>query len=370
MTEADGELVTTLKFSGGQFDLTGFPAARAEELSHYRQLFIAAAKTVWRRKNPGRRLPRGFEDGIRLSFTFEEGSTMATAIYHGMPGEQLELESIPSLAQDRIDAIFRRIVSNQDLSDVEDHEIPCIKRIGGTFDATEMLTFRQRTNTPISYSVTDRERLLAALCANSMHATVIGRVVALDANCGFAVKPITGGKKIPGKYTEERLFPELHAVLALNTDNAASLMWLDCEVELSPKTGRPRAISDVFSVGVFPPVHAEDAADIARLAEHDDGWFDGEGTRISPDTLENAVTLINELRAARIPRPVIGGDPDGGVTLHWINDPVAVVVTVEPDNTFTAIRTNVDTHEREHTAGLVGAAAAAMATQQLLKKHT
>lgn len=368
MTEANGELITTLNFTGGQFDMTGFPAARAEELSHYRDLFIAAAKTVWRRRNPGRRnLPPGFEDSIQLSFVISEGSTVAECISHGIPYEQIELESIATLTQERIDQIFRGIVSDQNLTDVEDDEIKPLKRIGSTFAADEALTLRRAASTPITYDVTSRNQLLAALGANSVHATVIGRVVALDVNLGFAVKPVDNAKKITGRFTDENLFPEFHAVLSVNSD-ATSLMWLDCEMELSAKTGKPRTITDVYAVGTFPPVHPHDAADIALLAQHEDGWFDGEGTRISPDTLESAVDLINRLRAAGISGPVIGGDPDGAVTLHWIDDPVAVIVTTEPGNTFSAVRTNANTHEHEHRPRIVGAEAASLATQELLTR--
>src|SRR5205807_9812193 len=67
-----------LRFVGGRFeenkgwlDFDVLP-----ELQAYKRLIIETAKEEWRRRNPGReRLPKGFEESIRLGFhEVREGS--------------------------------------------------------------------------------------------------------------------------------------------------------------------------------------------------------------------------------------------------------------------------------------------------------
>lgn len=78
MTKAIRHPFKELRFTGGRFeqnkgwlDFDVLP-----ELQVYRKLLVETAKEEWKRRNPGReRLPKGFEENIRLGFhEIREGS--------------------------------------------------------------------------------------------------------------------------------------------------------------------------------------------------------------------------------------------------------------------------------------------------------
>ena len=69
-----------LSFVGGRFDKNKgwLEFEMLQELLTYKKLIVETAKETWRRKHPGRdRLPRGFEENIRLAFhEIREGSSV------------------------------------------------------------------------------------------------------------------------------------------------------------------------------------------------------------------------------------------------------------------------------------------------------
>jgi hypothetical protein len=67
-----------LRFDGKRFEGHSLDVECTQELIAYRNLIVECAKELWRRKNPDRvRLPRGFEEGLRVQFNrVEEGSVV------------------------------------------------------------------------------------------------------------------------------------------------------------------------------------------------------------------------------------------------------------------------------------------------------
>jgi hypothetical protein len=70
--------LASLRFDGKRFEGHALDVECTQELIAYRDLIVACAKELWRRKNPDRvRLPRGFEDGFRLQFDrLKDGSAV------------------------------------------------------------------------------------------------------------------------------------------------------------------------------------------------------------------------------------------------------------------------------------------------------
>lgn len=68
--------LTTLTFEGQDFADNGLELDILPDLTVYKQLVVETAKALWRSKHPERvKLPRGFEDGIRLKlFVIQPGS--------------------------------------------------------------------------------------------------------------------------------------------------------------------------------------------------------------------------------------------------------------------------------------------------------
>jgi hypothetical protein len=72
------------------------------------------------------------------------------------------------------------------------------------------------------------------------------------------------------------------------------------------------------------------------------GWDGYNAVAVDQDTLRAAYTLVDSL-PFRFPRPSIGADPDGQLTLEWRKSPTRVLsVSVDPDGLL-------------HFAGLFGA---------------
>jgi len=69
--------LTTLTFEGVDFADHGLELGILPDLAAYKQLVVETAKALWKAKHPEReRLPKGFEEGIRLKFfSIQAGST-------------------------------------------------------------------------------------------------------------------------------------------------------------------------------------------------------------------------------------------------------------------------------------------------------
>jgi hypothetical protein len=70
-----------LRFVGARFEDHGMPLETLPELVAYRNLIVAVAKELYRRENPDkRRLPKHFEDRIRLELRNVEGGSAAPIV--------------------------------------------------------------------------------------------------------------------------------------------------------------------------------------------------------------------------------------------------------------------------------------------------
>ena len=110
--------VTTITFSGPRFDDAGLELDVLPELLAYRKLLIATAKELWRAENPDRqRLPKGFEESIRLKFYTIEGGSAAVPIKRVSAADEMplfagldrpdEIDDAAQLIDETIEAIGR-----------------------------------------------------------------------------------------------------------------------------------------------------------------------------------------------------------------------------------------------------------------------
>lgn len=85
--------LASLRFDGERFSGHALDVDCVQELIAYRNIILACAKELWRRKHPDRvRLPKGFEDGFRLQFDrLDEGSAVVP-LQRVVPTEQGEFD--------------------------------------------------------------------------------------------------------------------------------------------------------------------------------------------------------------------------------------------------------------------------------------
>lgn len=102
---------------------------------------------------------------------------------------------------------------------------------------------------------------------------------------------------------------------------------------------RPRNAFRRTSLG-----HQESLEELAQVWEEckEPGWDGYDAVAVEQDTLREAYTLIDSLPLG-FPRPTIGAEPDGQLTLEWRKSPSRMLsVSVDPDGLL-------------HYAGIFGA---------------
>jgi len=215
--------VATLRFEGERFKGHALDVECTQELIAYRNLVLECAKSLWRRKFPGRtRLPKGFEEGFRLQFDrLEEGSAVVPLQRVRLTTEQAELE-----LEDEFDEAVSLIDQSIAAANVDDllpaafpaNVIPLFREFGKTLRDDEVLFTRARgASSEAPYTTKARRRLAEWVEARYEDLIdVIGEVRMANVGPGrFALQLEVGGllTLIEGKYSpvdEAKVLDALH----------------------------------------------------------------------------------------------------------------------------------------------------------------
>jgi len=204
--------LTTLTFDGEDFSDHGLELDILPDLTAYKQLVVETAKALWRAKHPEReRLPRGFEDGIRLKFFAIQPGSAAIPIMREVlvdeQGEQQDLFENDSAVVDDAAALIEEAVDAVSQGGLLPDLFP--KNVIRLFDdfgrklrpgnAIKMKSAqRPRTTT---YSVETRSRLISwtdAFYEDAVSVTGEVRQADLD-GCNFTLR-LDDGSKPSGKF--------------------------------------------------------------------------------------------------------------------------------------------------------------------------
>jgi hypothetical protein len=158
--------LTTLRFEGLRFEDHGLDLDVLPDILAYRTLVVETSKELWRRAHPGReRLPRGFEESIRIKFyTIEPGSAAVPLLrVHEFENDVLHL-----IAPDEVDeaaAIIDRTViaaaADEPLPDeLPRNVIPMFAQFGQSLRRDEGIVLSSRRPAqPARYTAEVRDRL-------------------------------------------------------------------------------------------------------------------------------------------------------------------------------------------------------------------
>ena len=205
--------VTTITFSGPRFDDAGLELEVLSELIAYRKLLIETAKELWRAENREReRVPKGFEESIRLKFySIESGSAVVPIkrIVH----QDDSLLFAPPQRNDEIDAAAQ-LIDETIVAVSEDLPIPdlmpksslaLLAALGENLREGEAIKTRSvRSATPAEFTCDTRhrfERLLEAVYEDRVEITGEVRSADIDQR-NFAIRD-SSGAKIPAKFRPE-----------------------------------------------------------------------------------------------------------------------------------------------------------------------
>ena len=206
-------LVVTHAFKGPRFDDHGLDVDVLPDLLAYKTLLVETAKELWRRKHPDRRrLPKGFEDSLRLKFyQLEAGSTAIPLVrnieYQDEYQENLfgyepssdELDEAVVLVADMIEAIATGSTLPESFPK---GVIPLFSNYGKTLQEDESFELiLPNRSAHVRYDIEIKERLLQrsqAVYEDTVE--LVGEVRATDLDGCHFILQLDDGRKVHGKF--------------------------------------------------------------------------------------------------------------------------------------------------------------------------
>lgn len=203
--------VATITFSGPRFDDAGLELDVLPELLAYRKLLIETAKRLWRAESRDRRrLPKGFENSIRLKFYTIENGPVAVHLKRVVRADEIqpfatldrpdEIDDAAQLIDETIEAISR----DESLPErMPKSALALLARFGATFRADETLKIRSARNLrPVEFGHDVRERVLH-LVGTAREDRAISRVPSARLDQDTFTLPNVGARKILPKARAE-----------------------------------------------------------------------------------------------------------------------------------------------------------------------
>lgn len=240
--------VTTITFTGPRFDDAGLELDVLWELLAYRKLLIETAKELWRTENRERqRLPKGFEESIRLKFYSIESGSAVVPIKRVVPHDDSLLFDPPPRADEideaaqLIDETIAAIAEDRALPDrMPKIVLPLLAVLGENLREGEAIRTRAvRSPEATEFTRETRarvERLLDAVYEDRVE--IVGEVRSADVDQrNFAIRD-SSGAKIPAKFRPEH---EAEITDALH-DHALCRIFIVGVGEFSARDGSLRKI--------------------------------------------------------------------------------------------------------------------------------
>lgn len=205
--------VTTITFSGPRFEDAGLELDVLSELLAYRKLLIETAKELWRSENRERqRLPKGFEESIRLKFYSIEAGSAAVPIKRIVSHDDSLLfdpspraDEIDEAAQ-LIDETIAAVSADRTIPDrMPKTALPLLAALGEYLREGEAIkTHAVRSAKAAEFTCETRtrvERLLEAVYEDRVE--IVGEVRSADVDQrNFAIRD-SAGMKVPAKFLPE-----------------------------------------------------------------------------------------------------------------------------------------------------------------------
>ncbi len=254
MAKTRRELVAH-RFEGERFDDHGLDLDVLPDLVAYKTLLVETAKELWRKRNPNRqRLPKNFEDSLRLKFyELRPGSTVVPLVREmdydetALPFEPTadELDEAVVLIADTIEAIAHDSLVPESLPQ---SVLPLFANYGRTLREGEVfLQELPGRPKPVRYSIQVRDSLAVRSQGDYEDAIEFaGEVRSADLDgLNFSIR-LDDGTKIPGKFTPEQ---EAMIVEALR-EHASQRLRVRGRAEFTWPTGKARRITSIEEVVV------------------------------------------------------------------------------------------------------------------------
>lgn len=248
--------LTTLRFTGARFERHGLDLDVLPELIAYKELIVATAKELWRATHPGReRLPRGFEEAIRISMSDVRQGSLVIPLTR-----DVDVPDIPFLIQEPDEIEQAVSVLDDAMSAAASDQLlpggfpvavlPLFEDFGRTLRPDELITLvAPGRPEPVVYSAAVRDRL--AHWTEPVYqddAIVSGEVRAADLDGGSFVLRLDTGQKVPARFSLEH---EAQVTSALQEHTTRRLRARG-RGEYLQSTGALRKLLQVDELVLFP----------------------------------------------------------------------------------------------------------------------
>lgn len=207
------KILTTLSFKGPSFEDHGIELNVLTELIQYKRILIETAKELWRKRHPEReRLPKGFEETVRIKFYEICASSAAVPLYR-----EIEYEDNQMLfdfeAEDELYDAAKLIESGFDSINSEDplpeefpkNVVPLFDNFGKTLRKDDYIQSQSsKRDKPANYTQNTRERLTNLVDHDYEDVVdILGEIRLADLDgLNFAIR-MDDGSKVIGKFNQE-----------------------------------------------------------------------------------------------------------------------------------------------------------------------
>ena len=207
------KILTTLSFKGPSFEDHGIELNVLAELIQYKRILIETAKELWRKRHPEReRLPKGFEETVRIKFYEICASSAAVPLYR-----EIEYEDNQMLfdfeAEDELYDAAKLIESGFDCINSEDplpeefpkNVVPLFDNFGKTLRRDDYIQSQSsKRDKPANYTQNTRERLINLFDHDYEDVVdILGEIRLADLDgLNFAIR-MNNGTKVIGKFHQE-----------------------------------------------------------------------------------------------------------------------------------------------------------------------
>ena len=328
-TGTDDRNFVTVKFSGTRFDGGNLPVTLLDNIKAYQETLLSLAEEIWHEKNPEKkRLPKNFKKSLSLSFSrVVEGSAQAilvadTSVQASLPLENYSIDYLEQ-AQSRFVEVANDANDNSLKTGIPVTARPHLKRILSDLRENETLEFISHNRADqrrgsVRYSTKTRDALLErAIGSHSKQIEGLGIIrsllddteeIGILSEHGSFMYPVTREDIRKGKYPIAA-FVEFSLSAQVGANQQIKSVNEYYRLEMVPENKELLRLNNRLK----------------ELAELQEGWRDGLGSKMSLDSLRFASDISGFLCAfyegiAAFP------EIDGSVNIEFSHGSIEVLV--------------------------------------------
>jgi hypothetical protein len=249
--------LTTIKFCGPSFEDHGLEIDVLPELVQYKRILIETSKELWRRNHPDReRVPRGFENSIRIKFyDLREGSTAVPLFREVAQDEQLSFgfdgEDELDQAVEIVESGLQSAQEDRPLSESFPRNVlHMFESFGVSLREKDSLQLKSpKRKNPVEFTPQVRQRLVSMVDRTyEDEVDLVGEVRLTDLDgLGFIIR-LDDGTKVQGRFEPEQ---EPVIIEALKNHGTSSLR-VKGRGQFTHQEGAVKKVIKVDHVDVIP----------------------------------------------------------------------------------------------------------------------